>query len=395
MAPRTARGLCAVPFLMLACCPAAVGAEAEAVSAPKVEIQVIAAQDDVERGQEVELLLLVRNRSAVLLENPRLALASAAFQLSQPPDLPAAIGPFAGFQRAAKAKALDGASFAKHRLPFTFEYSWELSGSDVHAVEAATLEIAVTRRFEEEAKIFPGGTAALLYLLLPILPALLSFQVVNGLRQGKGLQAPELKTAHLVPAALLAIVLNILILTVARSSQGIDYANPLIFVGVLLASAFLGALFPALLWARAVWRGRKWNLSSADTPAAYLEKVLLGPGASTRFNWVKVQVGAQVWEGLRLRQPSGAEFLGVQLQVIPTPGGGMTFDRLTQELLSPDGTIQDSEKLVEMVKEGSLSLAPLQQVRKGSEGQKNVAIKLPAKFVERDAKAIPLLVAVR
>src|SRR5262249_55529838 len=143
--------------------------------------------------------------------------------------------------------------------------------------QTATITIEVRRPFEEEAKGFPGGTAAFLYLLLPVIPALMSYQFIERWRKGEGLHMPTFSAEQIVTAFLLAVILSFMILWVANSDAGINYSNPLVFVSVLIISLFVGAIVPLVRAARDAWLSKTWGFKDNDSAAEYVRKALLSP----------------------------------------------------------------------------------------------------------------------
>ena len=109
-------------------------------------------------------------------------------------------------------------------------------------------------------KVFPGGTAAFLYFLLPIIPALLSYQLVERYRKGEGWHMPAFSSEQIVPAFFLAVVLSFLIVAVAKSKGGINYSNPVVFASVLGISLVVGAIIPFIRLLGDLYQSKTWGL---------------------------------------------------------------------------------------------------------------------------------------
>jgi hypothetical protein len=267
-------------------------------------------------------------------------------------------------------KARDTTKFASHKLMLSVDFKWSDAGRDFTSTQVTVVSIEVARRFEEEAKGFPGGGAAFLYLLLPIIPAFLSYQTIERLRTGKGLQVPTFQSEYIVPAFFAAIIVSFLMLMIARTDTGVDYSNPRIFVGVLAVSVLLGAVIPSFRWSWNLIEKSRWGFSDKDSMATYLEKALLGPRTSRQFKWVKGKLKGESWEGILLEQPNAAKVLGACLQASLMPNSDSTAYQKTVEeieltVLDREGKVKDPHRLVELAKAGNLALDYMNKIKQG------------------------------
>jgi hypothetical protein len=152
--------------------------------------------------------------------------------------------PFTSDSRNLTITATKHAPFTQNKLLLMLRYSWHAGTEPVTSMQSATITVNVQRPFEDEAKGFPGGTAAFLYFLLPIIPALLSYQLVERYRKGEGWRIPTFSSDQIVPAFFLAVVLSFVIVAVGKRRGGIDYSNSKVFASVLGISLGVGAFIP-------------------------------------------------------------------------------------------------------------------------------------------------------
>src|SRR5437773_1176238 len=69
-----------------------------------------------------------------------------------------------------------------------------------------------------------GGNGAFLYLLLPVVPLFLGYQIVDRKRKSETFELPSFKTEYIVPAFLLAVSMNLLLLVLFRTFK-LDYSD--------------------------------------------------------------------------------------------------------------------------------------------------------------------------
>jgi hypothetical protein len=338
--------------------------------APTIEFQALPGEDNVGRGETITFSLFVSNKSNVTLNKFKLNVSDPAFETVKQPIFPPTLPPFGNVRAETVLKVGDKASFAPHKMLLTLEYAWDLGGGQ-EAVSAQSVPAAVqvTRRFEEEAKGFPGGTAAFLYLLLPIIPAMLSYQFVESLRKGQ-VTMPTFKTEYVVPAFFAAVVLSFIMLLAFNRDNGLNYSDPRVFIAVLLTSLVVGALVPGFRLALGAWRMWRWGFDNTDTPKSYLRKALLAPGTPREFRRVTGNANGEEWEGMLLKQPNGATVLGAQLGVSPMgePGEVNYQDRLTKlttVVFDAGGALIDRRQLIKMVESNDLNLELRARVMRG------------------------------
>jgi hypothetical protein len=332
-------------------------------SPPAVDFQAFTARESVERGEELTVFLFIANKSALPLTELKFIFQGNDFGLVKNPSFHSPLAPFGSVMETAIIKAKDTADYASHKLLLLVEYDWNSNGPKYRSAQPATATVLVMRRFDEETKGFPGGTAAFFYLLLPIIPAILSYQFLNRLRKGEGAHLPTFSAEYIVPAFFIAVFLSLLMLSLFRWDARLNYSNPLVFIGTLFGSLFFGAIVPGLRIIYELIQNRVWGFDNNDTPATYLRKALLAPSAPREFKWATGKVGEQSWEGILLRQPNGAIVLGAKLQVSYTQD---VFEddwrRFLREVIAQDGRVINRQLLVKMVESGELNLDVMRRI---------------------------------
>lgn len=342
------------------------------IVAPTVDFQAFLSREKVERNETVTIYLAIANKSSIPIILSRVNIPKEAFDENNLSRLPLLLSPYASYQTNVTITARDVTNFGLHRLMLSVDFYWSAEGKDFISTQPTSVTLEVTRRFEEEAKGFPGGTAAFLYLLLPIIPAFLSYQTMERIRTGKPLEIPSFTSEHIVPAFFAAIVVSFLMLLTSRTETGIDYSNPKVFASVLVGSLLVGALKPGIhgLWNLA--QKLKWGFRPTDTMAEYLEKALLGPRVPDQYKWVRGTLSGESWEGILLRQPNEALVLGAQLQVSSAldpadPTYHKTYADIGLNVVSETGEVKNAKRLVEMVKAHQLTLDYLKKITQGGE----------------------------
>ena len=365
--------------------PATAPAPVAAPQRPDVSLDIIADREGVEVGEQLPLVLIVTNKSDTPLTAVTVWVPSASFQLvhdaahgASLPDALAAFGTAQGTitlePRKEQPKVPGEAApspFGSHKVPVVVEYTWLRNGVTTRSAQTGTVSLNVRRRFEEESKSLPGGTAAFLYLILPIVPAFFAFDAVDRLRKGEPLQMPKFGTEHIFPAFLLSLLLSVVIVTLRSVNVDLAYSNPIQFIGFLAGSAVLGALLPGVRWVYAVVERQRWGFRHTDQAADYLRKALLSPYRPSDVEWVEGAAGGVNWAGIRLWQPDKTMALGPRLQV--TPAGADDKQRkeqwkiLTTEIFDSSEALIDARRLVEMVKAHTLAIGYLGRVTRGGD----------------------------
>lgn len=336
-------------------------------AAPDVEFQAQPIYDNVGRGESITVFLFISNKSDTALSKFKLNIPDKTCEVTTLPSFPPTLLPFESINAEVILKMSNDVPFEQHKIPFMLQYAWDLGkGKEAVSAKSTTVTIKVIRRFEEEAKGFPGGTAAFLYLLLPIIPAILSYQFFENLRAGKGLQAPAFKTEHVVPAFFAAVVLSFLMILAFNQDKGLNYSDPRVFIGMLLASLAAGILVPGLRWLYGGFQMWRWGFNNKDSLDSYLEKALLAPASPREFQWCKGTVNTEIWEGVLLKQPDGKFVLGARLQVIPAGASQANRERHSTEL---KGVLEanNRQQLIKMVESGKLRLEVLEKIKRGNE----------------------------
>jgi len=365
---------------------------------PLIEFQAVPEREVVEREKTAIIFLFISNKSDKVIKvfdvGVNTPYQGQSFEVISRPttNIALELQPFEGRRENLIVKSTGNAEFATHKLLVTIRYWWSDAGRQFTSAQSVTSSMVVQRQFEEEAKGFPGGTAAFLYLLLPILPALLSYQFIDRWRKGEGLQLPTFSPEHIVPAFFLAIVLSLIILGFARSESGINYADPWVFVEVLTLSLIGGALVPSgrFLWDS--WRRVKWGFKDDELADSYVRKALLSPWSPAEFEWVTGKVGDFIWKGVLLEQPGEVKVLGATLQISRSDKLDDNGWEAAQALFDENGAILDRRLVVEMVEDGRLTLSMNQPIRAGSRSLPNcVAVKPIKGFQQTNSEAVNLL----
>src|SRR5688572_4420354 len=326
-------------------------------SPPVLDFQVIPDRDSVGAGDQIRVSVFVANKSSKEITNLNLKSSDGAFELVDV-KLPEPLKPFGSLRETAYLKPASTANFGAHKLLFSLEYTWRANNTDFNSSQAATATVSIARRFEEEAKGFPGGTAAFLYLLLPIIPAILSYQLFEGRRKGEDWKLPSFGAEYVVPAFLVAVVVNLLVLLVLQYNTTLGYSHPLVFIVVVFISAVAGAVLPLYRWRQDLNFKKLWAFTDRETSKTYLRKALLVPGAPADYDLAKGTVDTDEWEGLVLKQPDGSTVLGAVLQVsYPYEATEPEWNYLTQKLVTQEGVVLNAERLVRMVEANQLNLA--------------------------------------
>jgi hypothetical protein len=322
-------------------------------SLPAVELQAVLSRDTIEQNDRVTLFLFLANKSRVPLTWNNIEILPNGFrEQSRQIIVPTLVGPYETVHGSIDLIP-DSAPFGTQKIIVSTKYIWTGGTQENVSTQTVALPITLTRRFEEEAKGFPGGSAAFLYLLLPVIPFLLSYQFFEGLRKGEGAKLPEFKAEYIAPAFLAAIVVSFLFL-VARNT--INYSAPRVFVGVLFGSGLFGAMIPVGRWAYAGVQRLRWGYKKSDAPATYLRKALLSPyNPESRRAWVTGQNSGATWQGFHLKQPNGKTVLGPQVSVSPADlvkgafNDGKLIDAklLVASLKKPGVTVRMSESITQ------------------------------------------------
>jgi len=281
---------------------------------PDIDLQPILAHDKLERDQDLTLHVFISNKSTLPITlNDVKVVSEATLEKLRKFTFPIELPALSSTKGEITLHSLSDAKFGGHKIIVTADYVW--ANETQRASKTVVLPLEISRKFEEEAKGFPGGTAAFLYLLLPVIPAMLSFQIMEQLRKKEKLKMPEFETKYIAPAFLVAIGISFIMVAVSKSDAGIEYSNPTVFLKVLFASIIAGAGLSALRWLWATIQMKRWGFSKDDEGIDYLRKALLGPNAPETFEWITGTSQGVTWAGFRLRQPNGALVLGPQVMV--------------------------------------------------------------------------------
>lgn len=345
-------------------------AVAETAAPPALGVEVTPSRDSVGRQEHLSVFLVVVNKLDSDISHLRVAISNDDFTAVSLPTFPSPLRAYGSAQGTAVIAPTSSAQFAAQKVLFTFSYTWSTDGRQIEAVQGSAVTIQVNRRFEKEATGVLGGGAAFLYLLLPIIPLFLGYRVIDDRARIGRFDLPSMKAEYLLPAFLLAAVVNLLLLVAFRELQ-LDFSDPVTMLAVLVGSFILGAVMSSLRWGAHVLRLLPWTYSESDSAIQYLRKALLGPAAAETFEWVTGRdARGRAWQGILLRQPSGATALGATFQVAWTksePG----HEALQKEVFDEDGAARSERRsrlqLVRLLQSGGLHVAGyLDRVQMGS-----------------------------
>ena len=302
----------------------------------------------------------VWNKSSLELTNVRLSLTSSEFTLTIPSDI-VPIRAFATEERLGRIAVSKRAKFGSHHLVLVCDFDWR-SGTVFHSSRANSLSLQVVRQYENEATGLPGGSAALLYLILPIIPAFLAYDLLEGLRQGQGLKIPKFDSAYIAPAFLIAIAVEYLLVLNARRGSQFSFTEPDHLLGALAFSTAAGATIPTLRIGIHLLYVRRNSFRESDQAVAYLKKALK-QHRNGKLMWVQ---GSGMWsnyEGLLLDQPNQGRALGARLQVSPSRDDPNVRIQL-EHCIDEHGTIADADLLLRLIESGDLTLSVYAKVVK-------------------------------
>jgi hypothetical protein len=346
-----------------------VGAPAVEVPAkqPAVTLQIVAARDGTESGRPVTVFVVFSNQSSLTLSRLALSIRSDAFKPPAPLRTTAA-GPFATVSEELTLTPVDGARFGGHAVMFTVDYQWQDGKESRTSAAVATVPLEIKYPFEDEAKGLPGGTAPLLWLLLPVIPAFLSFKFVEQLRAGKALEVPAFGAVDIPFAFFIAITVGALRLFAPFSAST---SSPSTAVFMLVAvSAAAGALVPAGRWGVASFQTWRWRFRPDDPADVYLRRVFFGPSSQSGLRWVTGTAGTRQYAGLWLRQPDGSPALGARLQV--SLRGGLSAEErarawsaLQSDVVDTTGRVSNAQRLIEMIRSEALTVDFLERIVAG------------------------------
>jgi hypothetical protein len=385
----------AVLCLLLSGCSriAAAGQNADSTTVPNVALQVVLAQENANPGARVRASLVITNPSPLLIQNPQLLLIPESSGVSIAGVSPKPLEPIAAY--GTEYRDLDlavntAAAFANHHFVFLLRYDWKAGKTLNSSAVTATANLQVQRQFEEEAKGLPGGTAALLYLILPIMTIFLSYEVVDSICRGKGLKWPEFKGEYVLPAFLIAIAMNFLLAYEFHADRRLLYADPKELARFLLTMAAIGCAIPIVLLAIRTYSWHRYGFRETDNADEYLRKVL-AKFPDGKVQWATGTAEGQ-WKGVLLPQPDKTNALGARLQVSPnnSPKKGDPDATKLEKIVGEDGRIQQPRELVKLIKNGQVTVALRESIAQDGAALNNY-VKAVVNFVPTDRATKPVI----
>jgi hypothetical protein len=366
-------------------------------SPPTVDFQAIPDRDNAGPDDAINIAIFVANKSSKPISKLRIDFNDPAFTLTKAASLPDSLPAFRSFNGTVTIQPSGPNTFGARKVLMSLEYAWKASdtGPEFVSRQPATAGVTVARRFEEEAKGFPGGTVAFLYLLLPIIPAILSYQFFDGRRKGEAWKFPTFGADLVVPAFLVAVVINLGILLLFQFDTSLGYSNPLVFIIVVFVSGVAGALPPLIRWKREVNFREQWTFTDKETPASYLRKALLRPGTKRKFEFAEGKPETP-WNGLLLTQPDGSTVLGAVLQVFGREHTDEQYQELITQVVSEQGVVFNAERLIQMLETQQLNWRHEVSIVHGKQRVDDLLVIDEVKDWKRaDGKASPLVVPSR
>ena len=344
---------------------------------PGLDLQVTASRPTVERDQPVDLFILVTNKSSANVSALTVTQSNGDFTWVHEPTFPTVITAFAGAQSTSTIQTTSSAKFGQQQVFLTFKYSSVFDNRPIELMQGTAVPIQVVRRFDEETKGFLGGNAAFFYLLLPIIPLFLGFQIVNGKAMAGKFELPEFKAEYAAPAFLMAVILNLGLLLAFEKFQ-VDFSDPVNML-LVLAGAFLLGLLAAGLVRRDRLRKVFLSFKATDTPFEYLSKLLTKQDIELH-EWVTgTDANSEEWSGILLPQPIGPPALGATFQLTRTDKAP-DVDTLKRDVFDANGVLRDNPRsrksLLSLLKAGAFTLSFLERVQQGStaQGRKDVPV---------------------
>jgi hypothetical protein len=356
--------------LMAALLAADVGSlsKGESATPPTVELQVSIAQPSIMRDQTATAAIIVLNKSNSELTELSVQCLNPKFTAGAKLENMKAFG---SQQGAFNLRAAHDVDFGEQRLPIYLEYNWSAAGKTFRSAQTTVASVTVTRQFEEEAKGLPGGSGALLYLLLPIMPAFLAFEVTNSLRKGEGWKMPTFKSDYVLPAFLLGLGVSFLVLLFAKQQIDFAYSDPVAFACMLGGSLVVGAAPPAARWLAAAVRFSLDGFAETDSEVIYIQKALR-LNSKAIFPWVTEVTEGPQWRGFLLHQPNGEVALGAQ--ILLSPRGALPDVVQLRSLFNSAGQLTDAKKLKGWLRDGLINVDFKERIQKDQKSLAAVVI---------------------
>jgi len=345
-----------------------------------VELSLVPETDGMEPKARVALYAFVTNKSSAELSALSLNALPGRFEVVGETRLASSLAPFESTNTRFRLQLRPGEEvhFGKYQVPLVLRYHWKAPPPKHQAGTPAVLEgnsaqqaavtVEVQAPYSAVASGLPGGTGPLFWLLLPVIPAFLAFQLVQGLRKRQGPQIPTFSADNVLPAFFIAILVNTLPFwssTLAELSTG----------WLLAGSAMLGALWPLCLWIRDEVRWRRWGFRDQDEALSYFRKALLSRWVSRPPVWATGKMGDAQWEGLILGQPGGGLVLGSQLQVSPVNQDPTERKRIENLVSKANlGKRRDRRQLVRELDAKNITLTPSLVPKLGTAQSKSLAV---------------------
>jgi hypothetical protein len=367
--------------------------DANTVTRPTLDVSATGSRQSIERGERLQIDVIVDNASDAAVEDVRLRLMSQGFAAPAPIDVPT-LPPYSSLVFSWNLQPRGAAAFGAHRLQVLANYAWRGEGKTFHSVASASVEVLVKRRFEDALGGFLGGAgAAALFFLLPIYPAFAAYHWGESLRKGEKLSLPDLTAGHRLPLAVVAILVVLLLQafnTPFTIQSNDDLLQPDVFVKILALSLLIGSLKPAVHAAIDLREERTWGFTGKETMPDYVKKAMTGPRGKARFPTAEVKSNGDIWKGLLLAgtEKSREVVLGTPLQLnvedaAVQPG--------VAQMLTNQGVVTQPESLVQLIQRNDaladgkkqVTIEPRERVRK-VQGDEEIPAEALAQIVKND-----------
>jgi hypothetical protein len=397
----------AIVFLLLS--PLLGAAPAPSQGLPAVDLSVTPETDGMEPKADLIVYAFITNKSEAELSQVSLDTLNDRFKVVATTGLSSSLGPLAFTDPKIQLRIRSGETvpFGKYQVPFTLRYHWSSPQPKIGIASAAApanplvagvlegdseqravVTVEIKAPYSAVASGLPGGTGPLFWLLLPVIPAFLAFQFVQGLRAKQGPKVPTFSADTILPAFLIAIAANSLSFW-STSLAGLST------MWLLVGSGLLGALWPSGLWIWDEVKWRHWGFREDDKVETYFRKVLLSWWVPRPLVWVTGTAGkATVRAGLLLAQPDRSQALGSQLTVSPVIKESKEQERIETLVTNANkGARRDRKKLVQELKKNKVTVSGLQKPELGNEPGTDLAVTGPAlqAFEVESAERKPLL----
>ncbi|MCX6006677.1 MAG: hypothetical protein NTZ34_05380 [Chloroflexi bacterium] len=347
------------------------GEAADIPHPPDVNIQIIPVNSSLERGESTPLNIIISNKSGIALRNVKLLVIPGDLVEKYVPEI-ADILPFGTAHTVLTLTPGNTAAFAANNLVVEVQYTWTDGSKEFRTSTTGSISITVKRKFAEElGGLLPGG-AAVLYFLIPILPAVAAYQFIDEKRRGVPITFTSFNATSLVPGVAGSALANVITYQIIGNA---DILNIVTFFEVFGVSMLVGACIPSIRWGWSIFRWWKWGFHTQDSKESLLEKALTGKCADESGFYYGVLLTAGVrdlskpvdpnshadsWEGLLLNPGidtypgKNTHILGPLLNVRILDEADRPY--ITSAVIDVSGAVFDRKKIIRAVNDKKLEV---------------------------------------